>query len=164
AATPHPPLRPPPPAPTTPPPPPASQQECNKLAPIKTGEAVITTGGNLKAKYVIHTAGPIYSQYSPEKADMLLSNSVKNSLKIFEEKGLKYIAFPSISAGIYGFPIDRCAEIMISTIMEHMKDNSKKQGAGNEKGSGGAEKTIILCLYGSSAYNLFVKVFKKLIK
>ena len=91
---------------------PSIQKECNKLAPINTGEAVITGGGNLLAPYVIHAAGPIYHNFSPEKANELLEDSVLNSLNFIREKDLKSIALPAISAGVYGFPAKKCAECL----------------------------------------------------
>lgn len=89
------------------------QRACNELSPIKTGEAVATPGFNLKAKYVIHTAGPIYKGNS---SSPLLRNSYINSLKVAEELKLESIAFPSISTGIYGYPLIEAAKIAISAL------------------------------------------------
>lgn len=87
------------------------QKECNTLAPIKTGEAVITRGYNLKAKFIIHAAGPMYRDDSSSK---YLYNAYINSLKKAEENNLKSIAFPSISTGIYGYPLDKAADIALN--------------------------------------------------
>ena len=95
------------------------QSECNKLAPIKTGEAVITNGYKLKAKYIIHTAGPIYE--GPKDA-RLLRNSYYNSLKLANEYKLKSISFPSISTGIYGYPINEAVAVVFDSINEFIND------------------------------------------
>ncbi|MFN0204151.1 MAG: O-acetyl-ADP-ribose deacetylase, partial [Bacteroidia bacterium] len=89
-----------------------------KQGGCKTGEAVLTTGGNLPAKYVIHTVGPIWNGGNRKEAE-LLANCYKNSLNIAHEQGFKTIAFPNISTGIYGFPKDLAAEIAIKTVQEH---------------------------------------------
>ncbi|NLL90961.1 MAG: macro domain-containing protein [Ruminococcaceae bacterium] len=82
------------------------RKACEQLAPIKTGEAVITPGFNLPAKYIIHTAGPVYRSSEKEKCRHLLKNSYKNSLKLALENNCESIAFPLISSGIYGYPKD----------------------------------------------------------
>lgn len=89
---------------------------CEKLAPIKTGEAVITPGFNLPAKYIIHTAGPIYSQWGPVESERLLRLAYTNSLKLAVENNCKSIAFPLISSGIYGYPKEEALEVATSTI------------------------------------------------
>lgn len=98
---------------------PSIQEECNQIGPIPIGEAAITGGGKLKAKYVIHAAsmglrGPMTTKES-------LVNSTRNSLLRAEEKGLKSIAFPAIGTGVAGFPVDQCAQLMIDTVLEHLK-------------------------------------------
>jgi len=130
---------------------PSIQKECNELAPIRTGDSVLTNGGKLNAKFVIHTAGPIYNQYSPEKAQKLLKNSVINSLKFLKRSDINSITFPAISAGIYGFPNRSCAEIMISTILNYIRENKSDVSI-----------IIRICLYGSSMFNLFLDVFKEI--
>ena len=99
-------------------------EECNKIrakqGECPTGEAVITTGGNLKAKYVIHTVGPIWSG-GKRKENMLLHNAYKNSLSLARDNGIRSLSFPSISTGAYGFPIERAAEIALSTVRDFFK-------------------------------------------
>lgn len=95
---------------------------CDKLSPIKTGEAVITPGFSLSAKYIIHTAGPIYSR-DKEKAEELLKNCYINSLKLAKENGCKNIAFPLISSGVYGYPKQEAFEVAKKTIESFLKDN-----------------------------------------
>lgn len=101
---------------------PSIQEECDRIGPIPLGEAAITGAGNLKAKYVIHAASMGLGGPTTTKESLL--NSVKNSLKRAEEKKLKSIAFPAIGTGIAGFPADQCAQIMVDTILEHLKRGS----------------------------------------
>ncbi|MGC9337027.1 MAG: O-acetyl-ADP-ribose deacetylase [Candidatus Cloacimonadia bacterium] len=87
-----------------------------------TGEAVITSGGNLKAKYVIHTVGPIW-RGGENNEENLLRNCYINSLNIAKENSIKSIAFPSISTGIYKFPIQRASMIALQTTINYIKKN-----------------------------------------
>ena len=100
-------------------------EECRaiikKIGRLKTGEAVITSGGKLKARYVIHTVGPVWhGGGSNEKS--LLSNSYRDSLRIASENGLKTIAFSCISTGVYGFPKELAAQIAYDTVKESLKE------------------------------------------
>jgi len=99
-------------------------EECKEIrakqggCPI--GEAVITAAGNLKAKYVIHTVGPVWSG-GKGKEDTLLHNAYKNSLSLAKDKGIRSLSFPSISTGAYGFPIERAAGIALSTVRNFLE-------------------------------------------
>ncbi len=95
------------------------QVECNKIGGCKTGHAVLTNGYNLKAKYVIHAVGPIYKN---EESGELLAQAYYNSLKVANENHLTSIAFPSISTGIYGFPVEPAAKIAMKAIKDFMND------------------------------------------
>ena len=99
-------------------------EECqairNRQGGCKTGEAVITSGGNLKAKYVIHTVGPVWNG-GKSGEDELLAKSYLNSLLLIREYDIKSIAFPNISTGIYGFPKGRAAEIATKTVREFLQ-------------------------------------------
>jgi len=101
-------------------------EECKKIRAKQggcpTGEAVITRGGKLKAKYVIHTVGPVWSGGDREE-DALLKNAYRNSLILAKSKGIRSISFPSISTGVYRFPINRAARIALSTVQEFLKEN-----------------------------------------
>jgi len=118
---------------------PKIQQECNKIGGTFVGGAVITTAGNLKAKHVIHAVGP---RMGEGNEDRKLKNAALNSLKLADENNLKSIAFPAISAGIFGFPIQRCAEIMLETTIDYLK------------GRTGLEK-VVFCLFGRANYEIF---------
>lgn len=99
------------------------QEACNKLSPIKTGDAVITQGFNAKAKYIIHTAGPIYNPANKQQAEQL-SNCYTNSLKLAAQNNLKSIAFPLISAGIYGYPLNEAIQIALTSIKDFLRENN----------------------------------------
>jgi len=98
-------------------------QECKTLGGCRTGEAKITSGYNLKAKYVIHTVGPVYS--GSEKDSQLLEACYFNSLRLAAEKGIKSISFPAISTGVYRYPVKEAANIAISTIIKFLKENKE---------------------------------------
>ena len=107
---------------------PAILAECRKIVARQgrcaTGNAVITSGGNLPARFVIHTVGPIW-RGGNNNEPKLLENAYRNSLKIAVENGVETIAFPNISTGIYGFPKDRAAQIAIFTVQKFLKENKQ---------------------------------------
>ena len=98
--------------------------ECKKLGGCKTGEAKITKGYNLPAKYVIHTVGCIYSGSAED--GMLLSNCYINSLNLAKRHNIFTIAFPAISTGIYGYPLEEATEIAVNTVKNWLKNNDYK--------------------------------------
>lgn len=118
---------------------PTIQEECGKIGGTFVGGAVITSGGNLKAKHVIHAVGP---RMGEGNEDEKLKNATLNSLKVADEHKLKSISFPAISTGIFGFPVDRCAEIMLRTTIDYLK------------GQTGLEK-VVFCLFGEDSYRIF---------
>jgi O-acetyl-ADP-ribose deacetylase (regulator of RNase III) len=95
---------------------PGLYEECRPLAPIRPGEAVITGGHDLTNYYVIHTLGPVYGRDRPEAE--LLANCYRNSLAVAEENGVESIAFPAISTGIFGYPVEDAAEVALRTVVE----------------------------------------------
>ena len=105
---------------------PAILEACRKIVAKQgscpTGEAVITTGGNLPAKFVIHTVGPVWGG-GKKNEPIKLANCYKNSLCVAVENGLQSIAFPNISTGIYGYPKKEAAEIAIKTVDEFLQQN-----------------------------------------
>lgn len=94
----------------------------NRQGGCKIGEAVITTGGKLPAKYVIHTVGPVWNGDKKEKEDLLV-NSYHNSLTLAVENNITSIAFPNISTGIYHFPKDKAARIAVDTVNDFLNEN-----------------------------------------
>ena len=118
---------------------PSIQAECDKIGGTFVGGAVITTAGSLKARYVIHAVGP---RMGEGNEDEKLKNATLNSLKVADENNLKSISLPAISTGIFGFPIERCAKIMLETTIGYLK------------GSTGLER-VVFCLFGSESYEVF---------
>lgn len=94
----------------------------NRQGNCKTGEAVITTAGNLPAKYVIHTVGPVWNGGSKNE-EQLLRNSYTNSLELAVSNKVETIAFPNISTGIYHFPKNKAAEIAVSAVKDFIENN-----------------------------------------
>lgn len=103
---------------------PAIQQECNAIGSIPIGEAAITGGGSLKAKFVIHAASMGLGGLTTAES---LRASTRNSLLRAKEKGLATIAFPAVGTGIAGFPMKQCAGIMLGEVVEHLKGETSLQ-------------------------------------
>ena len=96
--------------------------ECRTLGGCRTGEAKITKGYDLPSCFVIHTVGPIYYEHTPVEAEVLLTACYENSLMLAKEKGLKTIAFPLISAGVYGYPQREAIKVAVETMKLHKDD------------------------------------------
>jgi len=124
---------------------PQIQKECDKIGGTFVGGAVKTTAGNLKAKYVIHAVGP---QMGEGDEDEKLKNATLNSLKLADKEAIKSISFPAISTGVFGFPIHRCAEIMLKTTIDYLK------------GQTNLEK-VVFCLFGQESYEVFENQLKQ---
>ena len=124
----------------------ACKQIRNKQGGCKTGEAVITTGGNLKAKHVIHTVGPVWNGGSNNE-EQLLGNAYRNSLQLAVEHNISTIAFPNISTGIYGFPKRRAAEIAIDTVQQFLQVNE-------------SIREVIFCCFDEENTNLYQQLLK----
>jgi len=101
---------------------PMLKEECRRLGGCKTGEAKITKGYNLLARYVIHTVGPVYSDGKHNEAE-LLKNCYINSLRLASENNIKTIAFPSISTGAYGYPIRLASPIAIGSVIDFLEND-----------------------------------------
>ncbi|MCD0454445.1 O-acetyl-ADP-ribose deacetylase [Chryseobacterium sp. LC2016-27] len=97
----------------------------NRQGKCATGEAVVTTAGNLPAKYVIHTVGPVWNG-NEEKGSKLLANCYKNSLKLAESLGIKTIAFPNISTGVYRFPKELAGKIAVDEVKNFKSEAIEK--------------------------------------
>lgn len=120
--------------------------ECRTLNGCETGQAKITKGYNLKAKYVIHTVGPIYSN---DPSDPIkLADCYRNSLNLAKEYGLKSIAFPSISTGVYGYPLKEATEVVVKTVSKWFEDNQDYN-----------IRVIFMC-FSENAYNLYQEYLK----
>lgn len=125
---------------------PKIQEECNRIGGTHVGGAVITTGGNLAAKYVIHAVGP---RHGEEHEDAKLKDATLNSLILADKNHLKSIAFPAISTGIFGFPKDRCATIMLSTTIAYLEGPTKLE-------------KVVYCLYDQKTFEIFKRSLKSL--
>lgn len=99
------------------------QKACDSLAPIRTGEAVITPGFDLPVKYIIHTAGPVYSQWSREENVFLLRSAYTQSLILASEYGCESIVFPLISSGIYGYPKDQALQVAVEAVSDFLDEH-----------------------------------------
>ena len=126
---------------------PSIQEECNRIGGAPVGGAAITSGGNLKAKYVVHAVGP---RMGEGDEDRKLADATRNSLDIAHERGLASIAFPAISTGIFGFPKDRCARIMLTTTAETLKKEETSL------------KEVIFCLWGEETLQIFQNAAEEL--
>lgn len=124
--------------------------ECRTLNGCETGQAKITKGYKLPAKYIIHTVGPIWND-GQNNENELLANCYINCLKLAVENNIKTIAFPSISTGIYGFPIDKASEIALNEILSFLKENKM------------IELVKIVC-FGQNDYNIYNKKYSELNK
>ncbi|MHA2358252.1 MAG: macro domain-containing protein [Candidatus Heimdallarchaeaceae archaeon] len=123
---------------------PLIQEECNEIGKIELGEAVITTGGNLVAKYVIHAASMHLGGQTREDP---LKYSIWNSLKIGAEKRIESIAFPAIGTGIAGFPLDQCAEIMLNVFKNFLQNEEHDY------------KEISIVLFTDTDFKVFKDIF-----
>ena len=101
---------------------PALRAECFTLHGCRTGEAKITKGYRLKAKYIIHTVGPVYS--GAAKDAVQLAGCYRNSLDLAKEQGVHSIAFPAISAGAYGYPLEEATEIAVKTVSQWLEEHA----------------------------------------
>jgi O-acetyl-ADP-ribose deacetylase len=124
----------------------AIQRESNAIGSIPVGGAAITSGGRLKARYVIHAAS---MQLGGRTTAHALRSSTAHSLRIATERGLKTIAFPAVGTGIAGFPMEECAEIMLRECLDHLK-----RGSSLEK--------IYFVLFDEPSLKIFEKVWRQL--
>src|SRR2546423_2365187 len=119
---------------------PSIMQECRKIGRCPTGDAVATTAGKLSATYVFHAVGPMYSG-SPED-ERLLKGAYESCLALAERHKIESIAFPSLSTGVYGYPLHLAAPIALGTIIEHIKKPTSL-------------KQVTIVLFGESSYQAF---------
>lgn len=123
------------------------QEESNKIGFVPVGSAVITTAGRLPCKAVIHTVGP---RMGEDGEDNKLKNAVRNSLMLASQKGFQSISMPAISSGIFGFPKDRCAEILVSESMKFIHENPQSP-----------LETIEFCILDDETLSYFTEQFER---
>ncbi len=126
---------------------PAIQQECDAIGSIPVGFAAITTGGNLKARFVIHAAS---MQLGGRTTAAALRSSTAHCLRIAAEKKLKSVAFPAVGTGIAGFPMRECAEIMLDECVKHLSGKTSLE-------------TIHFVLYDQASLDVFAQVWKEIL-
>ncbi len=131
---------------------PAIMEECRKIREkigrLPAGKAVITTGGRLKTKYVIHTVGPVWHDGTSGEAE-LLASAYRESLKLADEKRLKSISFPAISTGAYGYPLEPAARVALQTVIDFMSQDKSLE-------------EVVLVLYDSATYQIYAETLRKL--
>jgi O-acetyl-ADP-ribose deacetylase len=123
-------------------------EECRQLKGCKTGEAKITQGYNLPAKWVIHTVGPVW-EGGNDNEDELLGSCYRRSLALAEKHQIKAIAFPAISTGVYGFPMTRASKIAVTTVNKYLQNHNS------------LEQVIFVC-FGQSAYDCYSKAMQEI--
>ncbi|MCX7793867.1 MAG: macro domain-containing protein [Thermodesulfovibrionales bacterium] len=124
------------------------QEESDRIGYVPVGQAVITTGGKLKAKWVIHAVGP---RMGEGDEDNKLKSAINNVLRLASEKGFRTISVPAISAGIFGFPKDRCANILVAETVNFLKKNADS-----------SIEIVEFCILDDEAYDFFRKEIEKL--
>ena len=124
------------------------QEESNAIGFVPVGEAALTGAGTLKARHVIHAVGPRMGEGDEETK---LTSAIKSVLKLASEKGIKSISVPAISAGIFGFPKDRCAEILVSETIAFLRDRADIP-----------LELVEFCIFDKEAYGFFAGEFGKI--
>ncbi len=127
---------------------PSIMEECRQIGGCPTGEAVVTTAGSLPAKYVFHAVGPIYSGSLDD--ERLLASAYQSCLNLAEQYKVKSITFPSLSTGIYGYPLELAAPIALRTIIEHIRKPTSLQ-------------QVMMVLFGDGAYKVHEQALDKLV-
>ena len=118
--------------------------ECRSLGGCKTGDAKLTKGYNLPARFIIHTVGPVWQGGNNGEPE-LLANCYRKSMQIAAERKLESLAFPCISTGIYGYPKDKAAEVAVKTCSDELRKNK-------------SILKIIFCCYGQDNYEIYQRV------
>jgi O-acetyl-ADP-ribose deacetylase (regulator of RNase III) len=122
------------------------QRESDKVAPVPTGGAASTGAGALPCKRVIHAVGPVWSRQRPDESDRLLSSAVASALKVADAESLVSISIPAISSGIFGFPKDRCARLMLEAVEQFWTDHPET-----------SVREINLCNFDDLTVSIFLK-------
>ncbi len=123
-------------------------QATRKIGGCPTGEARITPGFDLPARYVIHTVGPVYRDGSSGEAE-LLASAHRNSLRLARENDLRTVAFPAISTGVYGYPLREAAQVALGTVIDELRGYDKSRAAFDR---------VRFVLFGEAAYDAFADV------
>lgn len=124
---------------------PTIQEECDRIGSTPVGTAVVTGGGDLKAKHVIHAVGP---QMGEGEEDRKLASAVRSSLALADRHGLKVIAMPAISTGVFGFPIERCARILLTEVYRYLQGGTKLE-------------RVVVVLWGDESFEVFKRELRR---
>jgi O-acetyl-ADP-ribose deacetylase (regulator of RNase III) len=124
---------------------PTVQEECRRIGSTPVGSAVITGAGKMKFKHVIHAVGP---RMGEGDEDRKLSSAVRSSLALADRHGLKSVAIPAISTGNFGYPIERCARILLTEVHRYLQGGTKLQ-------------RVIVCLYDEATWKLFARELRR---
>ena len=125
---------------------PSIQQECDMIGHCDVGGAVITGAGNLKTRYVIHAVGPVMGSGDEDRK---LADATASALELAKQNAVRSLAFPAISTGVFGFPKDRCARVMLMSTMAYLQ-------------SGSSIDRIIFCLFDDETYSCFEEELRRL--
>lgn len=129
---------------------PSIMAECRRIGGCPTGQAVMTTGGSLKARYVIHTVGPVYQGGGSGEAAQLKSAYLE-SLKLASDRGLKSLAFPAVSTGVYAYPLQEAARIALQTVTDYLRQH-------------GDLELVRFVLFSRTLYDIFAEELKNLMQ
>ena len=124
---------------------PSVQEECRRIGSTPTGTAVITGAGKMKFKHVIHAVGP---KMGEGDEDRKLSSAVRSSLALADRHGLKSVAIPAISTGNFGYPVERCARILLTEVHRYLQGGTKLQ-------------RVVVCLYDEATWKLFARELRR---
>ncbi len=124
---------------------PSIQDECNRIGGTPVGTAVITGGGNLQARHVIHAVGP---QMGEGDEDRKLQSAIRASLALADRHGLKSIAMPAISTGVFGFPVNRCARILLTEVYRYLQGGTKLE-------------RVVVALWGDDNFEIFKRELRR---
>ncbi len=135
---------------------PAILEECKQIVSrqgrLPTGEAVMTTGGNLKAKYVIHTVGPVVWHGGSKDEAALLESAYRESLKLVADSHLASISFPSISTGAYGYPVDKASKVALEAVISFLRESTTSL------------KEVVFVLFDSRTFDAYSAALREIVK
>ncbi len=124
---------------------PSIQEECDRIGGTPVGTAVLTGGGDLKADHVIHAVGP---RMGEGDEDRKLQSAIRSSLALADRHGLKSIALPAISTGVFGFPMDRCARILLTEVYRYLQGGTKIE-------------RVVVSLWGDDTFEIFKRELRR---
>ena len=124
---------------------PSIQEECDRIGGTPVGTAVLTGGGELKAKHVIHAVGP---RMGEGDEDRKLQSAIRSSLALADRHGLRSIALPAISTGVFGFPLDRCARILLTEVYRYLQGGTKIE-------------RVVASLWGDDTFEIFKRELRR---